>query len=278
MNRHPPKPVSQADVATFQSEGAVCMRGLLDDEWIAYLRDAVEHAMAHPSSYARDLATEGSRRGSFFTDVFVWKHHERFLRFIRDSPIAEVAAALMGSRAVRLYNDHLLVKEPGTDAPTQWHQDQPYFRIAGAQACSVWIGLDPVRRASGAMSFVAGSHRWNRMFRPVGLSTGKVYDADEFDGEAPDVDADPVTYRTVCYEMEPGDVTIHHVLTLHGAQGNSSATTRRRGYSVRLAGDDITWLNRKFSPTGIDGGLKDGDALRGELFPALWPRGDLPAT
>ena len=38
------------------------------------------------------------------------------------------------------------------------------------------------------------------------------------------------------------------------------------------------WLTRKFSPTGIDGGLKDGDPLRGDLFPALWPRGDSGAA
>jgi ectoine hydroxylase-related dioxygenase (phytanoyl-CoA dioxygenase family) len=278
MNLTPPGPIGAAERETFQRDGVVCLRGLLDRDWIAWLRDSATEVMARPGPHARDLAAEGSTRGSFFTDIYVWKHNPNFLHFIRESPIAEAAAQLMASREIRLYNDHLLVKEPGTETPTHWHQDLPYFRIDGMQACSVWIGLDPVTKASGAMSFVKGSHLWNRLYRPVGLGTGQPYGADEFDGAMPDIDADPAAYPAVCYEMKPGDVTVHHVRTVHGAQGNATADTRRRGYSVRLAGDDVTWLKRKFSPSGVEVDLPDGAPLRGDLFPLLWPRHERTAA
>ena len=59
----------------------------------------------------------------------------------------------MGARQVRLYHDHLLVKEPGTRQPTPWHQDQPYYNVDGRQTCSVWMPVDPVaasRRSSSS--------------------------------------------------------------------------------------------------------------------------------
>jgi len=278
MNLTAPGPIGAAERETFQRDGVVCLRGLLDAEWIAWLRESTAEVMERPSSHARDLAAEGNATGSFFTDIYVWKHNPDFLRFIRESPIAGVAAQLMGSREIRLYNDHLLVKEPGTDAPTHWHQDLPYFRIDGEQACSVWIGMDPVTQASGAMSFVKGSHRWGKLYRPVGLGTGKAYGSDDFDGPMPAIDADPAAFPTVCYEMQPGDVTFHHVRTVHGAKGNATADRRRRGYSVRFAGDDVTWLKRKFSPSGVEVDLADGAPLRGDLFPLLWPRQERTAA
>jgi ectoine hydroxylase-related dioxygenase (phytanoyl-CoA dioxygenase family) len=255
---------------TFARDGVVCLRGLFDPAWLARLADGIEEVMANPSKLSRNYAPAG--QGTFFTDVFNWRNNPQVRDFVLQSPAGEAAAAVMGSRSLRLYNDHLLIKEPGTDVPTLWHQDMPYFRIDGQQACSVWIGLDPVKRETGAMSFVKGSHKWGKMFRPISLGSGEHWSEEAFDGDMPDIDADPNRYETVCYEMEPGDCTIHHVLTVHGAKGNSNPVTRRRGFSIRVAGDDVTWLRREFSATGIETDLQNGEALHGDMFPQLWPK------
>jgi ectoine hydroxylase-related dioxygenase (phytanoyl-CoA dioxygenase family) len=258
--------VTDADIATFEQDGVVCLRGLVEPEWIERLREAVEEVMATPGPNARDM-TEGS--GRFFTDIYMHRTNATFRRFLTESRIGPAAAQLLRSRRTTLYNDHLLVKEPGTDAPTPWHQDLPYFRCDGAQLASFWIGLDPVTRGSGAMSFVKGSHRWGKMFQPVSFVSGDALDADAFDGPLPEIEGRE-DLELVCYELEPGDATFHHVLTLHGAQGNASLDRRRRGLSVRLAGEDAVWLRRRFSPSGIESGLPDGAPLAGELFPLLW--------
>ncbi|MFM0234087.1 phytanoyl-CoA dioxygenase family protein [Paraburkholderia sediminicola] len=275
MNEHPIQALTHADIQTFRRDGVVCLRGLLDAEWIEHLRGAIEVALekAADNPNARDIAAEAGKVGRFHNEQSLWKTHQGFLRFIEESPISEVAAWLTGSESIWLYNDHLLVKEPGTDAPTPWHQDGTYFRLTGEQAISVWIGLDPVRRETGAMSFVKGSHAWNRMFRPRAFATGNDRDSAAFDGPLPDIDGNPVLYQTVCYEMEPGDVTIHHALTIHGALGNSSATMRRRGYSIRMAGDDARYADRKWTAYSIGEGLRDGAPIEGHPdFPSLWPR------
>lgn len=256
---------------TFARDGVACLRGLLSADWVDQLRRAVGEVMQTPTEFSRDLAQEGGKTGSFFQEINVSRRNDVIRRFVHQSPVAEAAADVMGSRTTRFFSDQLLVKEPGTDAETPWHQDFPYFPCDGDQICSVWLGLDPVSRENGAMSFVAGSHRTGRLYAPQNFGNATAYEADPFDGPPPDIDADPETYPTICYEMQPGDVTIHHARTLHGAKGNASTTVRRRGYTIRLAGDDIVWRNRRYMPRGFQQ-LEDGAPLSGDRYPLLWER------
>src|SRR5918993_767936 len=53
--------------------------------------------------------------------------------FVENGPGAAVARRLMGSEGARFFHDHVLVKEPGTSLVTPWHQDSPYYCIAGDQ-------------------------------------------------------------------------------------------------------------------------------------------------
>lgn len=273
MNRHPLEKITQEQIDTFRREGAVCIRNLLDQEWIAHMRAAVECALerAAESPNARNIAAEAGKAGRFHNESSLWQNHDGFLRFISESPLAEAAAILTGSKTIRLYNDHLLVKEPGTDAPTPWHQDGTYFRIRGDQVISAWVGLDPVRKETGAVGFVKGSHAQGRMYRPVAFASGKTRESDDFDGPMPDVEEQPETYETVFYDLDPGDVTFHHALTIHGSYGNTS-TVRRRGYSVRMAGDDVRYADRPWTSYVIGDGLAEGARMDGHPdFPMLWP-------
>lgn len=65
--------------------------------------------------------------------------------------LAEAARRLMSAREVRLFDDQLLVKEPGSVAPTPWHQDLPYWLLRGDRICGLWCPLDPVDLDSGAV-------------------------------------------------------------------------------------------------------------------------------
>lgn len=261
--------VSDEQRAIYERDGVVCLRGLLSEEWIETLRAAVAEVMSTTSQYSRDFAKEGGRSGSFFNEINVRERNETLNRFLFDSPISAAAAEVMGSKEVRFFSDQLLVKEPGTDAPTLWHQDFTYFPCDGDQICSVWLGLDPVTEETGAMSFVKGSHRAGKLYTPQSFATAREYDADPFDGPVPDIDGNPDLYPTVCYAMEPGDVTIHHGITLHGAKGNSSKTIRRRGYTIRMAGDDILFRKRRHISRGFEH-LEDGAKLTGDRYPILY--------
>jgi ectoine hydroxylase-related dioxygenase (phytanoyl-CoA dioxygenase family) len=275
------RPVTPEEARRFDADGVVLLRGVFEPKWIEMLRSGVEQAMANPSPLAKDYGAKTS--GRFFGDYNMWKRFAVFREFTCQSPAAESAALLMGSTNVNLYNEHLLVKEPGSaTARTPWHQDLPYFRLTGRQMCSVWIPLDSATAETGAMSFVRGSHRWGRVFRPMQFRNSQSAEVSTEFEDLPDLDSAEYRAAQVSFDLEPGDCTVHHALTLHSAGGNQSETARRRALSIRYIGDDVRWFNRAFAPEednaayvqlDKDVGLATGDRLDGPDFPRVWPRG-----
>jgi ectoine hydroxylase-related dioxygenase (phytanoyl-CoA dioxygenase family) len=253
----------QNDIDTYQADGVALIRGLFADH-VEDLRAGVARNMAEPGPYASTNDKPGET-GLFFDDYCNWQRIPEFDRVLRNGPAAAVAADLMGSNAVQLFHDHVLVKEPGTSMATPWHQDNPYYFVQGRQTISFWSPLDPVRDAT--LRCVAGSHLWPKDVVP----TRWVSEAAFFEGDyipVPNPEAEGM--RIVEFEMEPGDAVAFHFRTLHGARGNSS-DSRRRAFSVRMVGDDARYVDRPglTSPPFPGHNMKLGQKLREDWFPRL---------
>eukprot|EP00665_Eupelagonemidae_sp_cell47_P010035 gene10035-6764_t len=54
----------------------------------------------------------------------------------------------------------MFYKERGSLVRTAFHQDASYFSMKGEQIAICWVPVDVVTKASGAMGYVRGSHRW----------------------------------------------------------------------------------------------------------------------
>ncbi|HEV7753578.1 MAG TPA: phytanoyl-CoA dioxygenase family protein [Baekduia sp.] len=262
--------VSASAVEHFRRDGVVLLRAVLDEDEVATLARGVERNLADLSPLGIN-GTQPGRPGAFVEDFRNWDRIAEYEQVIRSSALAGAAGALMGSREVRLFHDHLLVKEAGTLDHSPWHQDQPYYGIDGSQTVSFWIPLDPVARAS-ALEFVAGSHAGGTWYMPRSFvaKTPMVFDEGALE-EVPDVDADRDAFAIKGWAMEPGDAVAFNMLTLHAAAGSP---TRRRAFSVRFTGDDVTWAPRphRTSPPFDEVGdaLAAGDPLEHALFPVVW--------
>jgi ectoine hydroxylase-related dioxygenase (phytanoyl-CoA dioxygenase family) len=266
----PESAVSPDVVDAFQRDGVVILRQVLGAETLARLEAGVERNLRELSPLGMN-ATEPGKPGAFVEDFRNWQRVPEYAEAIAASPLPAAAAALMRSREVRLFHDHLLVKEAGTLDRSPWHQDQPYYPIDGAQTISFWIPLDPVARPS-APEFVAGSQAEGRWYMPRSFvkGTAMVFDDGALE-EVPDIDADRDAWPIVGWAMEPGDAVAFNMLTLHAAAGSP---TRRRAFSLRLVCDDVRWAPRphRTSPPfpEVDGALAAGDPLAHDLFPVLW--------
>lgn len=265
-------PIGEAERAAFARDGAVRLRGCVGGAWIEALRRGVERNMREPGPYAEDVGDAGEG-GRFFTDYCNWQRIAEYRDFVLASPAAAIAGRLMGARRVQIFHDHVLVKEPGAAQPTPWHHDMPYYCVEGHKTVSLWLALDPVPEAV-ALRFVAGSHRWGELYYPRLFADGSDYPyAGEGYRPVPDIDAAPGRYRVLSWALEPGDAVAFHFLTLHSAPGNSGRH-RRRGFSTRWLGEDARYKTRPARPSppfpGI--GLADGEALREDWFPVVWPQ------
>ena len=259
-------------VESFRTDGAVVLRGLLRPAEVDGLRAGFDANLAHPSPRAK-VASSPEDPGWFLEDFCCWQENAHYRNFIFSSALGEVAAGLMGSRCARLYHDHMLTKEPGTRARTPWHQDQPYYNIEGAQNCSFWIPVDPVRRES-TLEFVAGSHRGPWLMPRSFMDAQAKWFPEGTLVDLPDIEAQRDQHRILGWALEPGDAVCFHMLTLHASAG-VGAGARRRVFSVRVIGDDVRHAPRRWqtSPNfpGLAQQLAPGAPLEHPLFPLLWP-------
>ncbi len=266
--------VSPAQVEAFQRDGAVVLPGLLRSAEVELLRRGIDANLAAPSPRAKVASTRDDP-GWFVEDFCCWQENECYRRFIFESALGSVGAALMRSRSARLYHDHMLTKEPGTRARTPWHQDQPYYNISGTQNCSFWIPVDPVAREA-TLEFVAGSQSgpW-LMPRSFMDAQAKWFPPGSL-ADLPDIEARRADYRVLGWELAPGDAVCFHMLTLH-ASGGVPPGQRRRVFSVRLLGDDVRHAPRRWQTSpdfpGVAEVLAPGAPMELPLFPLLWPGG-----
>ena len=271
--------VSPAEVDAFQRDGAVVLRQLLEPHEVELLRAGIDENLAHPSPRAK-VASSANDPGWFIEDFCCWQENERYREFIFASALGEVGARLMRSSTARLYHDHMLTKEPGTQQRTPWHQDQPYYNVSGSQNCSFWIPVDPVSRES-TLEFVAGSHRGPWLMPRSFLDAQARWFPEGSLAELPDIEADRIRHRLLGWELRPGDAVCFHMLTLHASGGVGAGSGRRRVFSVRLLGDDIRHAPRswKTSPDfpGLAEALPRDAPMEHPLFPQLWPRSEVGA-
>jgi ectoine hydroxylase-related dioxygenase (phytanoyl-CoA dioxygenase family) len=71
-----------------------------------------------------------------------------------------------------------------------------------------------------------------------------------------------------------GDAIVHHVKTVHGSTGNTSASRVRRALALRYLGDDIRYLKREGAPPDSHKSetLRDGDPIASPDFPQIWTK------
>lgn len=264
--------LSNSQVEEFQRDGVMVLRGYFSD-WIDMLGEGVEANMRDPGPWGREYLDD-DQAGRFFGDYCNWSRIDEYRRFMFESPVAEIAADLMQSDSARIFHEHVLVKEPGTNKITPWHHDQPYYCVDGHQVCSLWIPLDPVNIET-CPEFIAGSHNWGRWFLPRKFS-GVDYDHDDAELESmPDISAHREEYDIRNWSLQPGDAIAFHFLTIHGAPANLS-NSRRRGFAARWLGDDAVYAQRagETSPPfpGLDQRLKPGEPLVVDEFPLVFSR------
>ncbi|MBS1175614.1 MAG: phytanoyl-CoA dioxygenase [Proteobacteria bacterium] len=258
-------------VEAFRRDGAVCVRQLLAPDEVVLLREGIDANLAAPSPRAK-VASRSGDPGFFIEDFCNWRDNESYRRVIFDSALPAAAGLLTGSRQIRLYHDHMLTKEPGTRAPTPWHQDQPYYNVEGDMNCSMWIPVDPVRRHS-TLEFVAGSHRGPWLMPRSFMDSQAKWFPEGSLAELPDIEGTRARQPILGWELEPGDVVCFHMLALHASAG-VDGDRRRRVFSVRFLGEDMrhaprAWVTSPEFP-GLAERLPAGAPMDDPLFPVLW--------
>jgi len=259
--------VTQSDRDAYERDGAIVLRNVLDPIWVERMRTAIADISDNHSGLA----------------LWMSRVHPEFAAFAAQSGLAEVAADVMGVDAITFLYDQMFVKQPKSDNPTPLHQDLPYWPVAGNEIVSVWVPFDHVTRDNSVVQYVKGSHRWGRMFEPVSFVKGVDRAAnvvgsagyEEINDPQALIDANEVAW----WELGPGDVLIHHPLTLHFATPNLTSNEGRRAIALRYLGPDVrfhdrpgNFMRRDNAPSFWPAPLVEGAAMGGPDYPLVWTR------
>jgi hypothetical protein len=191
--------------------------------------------------------------------------------------LSAIAGGLIGARSVQLLQDALLLKPPGrASGSIALHQDYSYTGyLDPPSGVAIALALTDATRAGGCLHVVDASHAWGlvgglRLFAP-GLES-------DLDARLTPAQRAHVAAATIPLEVDAGDVTIHHCLTLHGSGVNASGRPRKAVIAhlvdgdSRVVGDRLPDEARPHIPFDADG------RLSAAMFPTLWRRAPEPAT
>ena len=236
-------------ITTYLRQGFVHIPGIITPDEAAEFREAALACAQRLQSY---------HTGKVFTQlVNVWREDETMRRLTRHPNIGAVAQRLAGM-PLRLWHDHILIKQPHNNAPTEFHQDQPFWPHGTSRhTLSAWIALIDVPVERGCMTFIPGSHSRTDL-RPQNLS-----DAHDLFSLSPDLIWQP----RVTIPLRAGDCTFHHGYCAHMATSN--ATDEPRVAHVVIFMDAATTYSGKKHVVTDPLQLEQGQPLDGELFPLV---------
>ncbi|MEM7339660.1 MAG: phytanoyl-CoA dioxygenase family protein [Actinomycetota bacterium] len=250
-------------VEAFTADGVVCLRNVLSVDQVEELRAGCTDAEAVASPRSYRVGGDGAGP-SFFYDIDVSDRVDAFRRVRDNGPVADLAAQLMGSRALNRYFDNLFVKDGHGGAATRWHEDASYQRVIGQHSVNTWVSLDVIPRET-ALQFLAGSHRRDEpIYVMEHFSTTDAYDGPITADRTP---MPPIAdlrarFERVWWYLEPGDALVWYHRTLHAAPPNTLSTPRR-SIAYVWTGDDARY---DASPGRVDPDLADPDLAHGEPF------------
>jgi hypothetical protein len=173
----------------------------------------------------------------------------------RDGRYGGLLAPLIGPDIKQIINQ-LHWKPPGAaQAEFAFHQDVRFRRPRNAYRnladayLQTGIAIDPHVRANGAMRVYPGSHRLGELALPVPAA---ILDAPMAEASLTALGLDPA--RLVDLELEPGDVALWNVFTIHGSGANTTASERRfylNGYVRAADCDRGEWAFRGGTPVAL---------------------------
>jgi len=251
--------LTDEQIARYHEDGYLIGPRVLDDDQLTVLRAEVDEILSdghegqeHWYEYNSGSATR------MVHAIGAWRVRPNLHDLLWHPGITTPLRQLVGG-AVRLMFDQLFCKPPRQGGSVSWHQDYSYWTYTQPLAhATCWIALDPADVSNGCLHFVPGSHKWGLLPRPDQLTNegeSSVYTTLTEEQRA--------AFTPVPAELEPGQISFHHPLLMHGSPPNTSDRPRR-GFAVHVMRDGTVGVDDLTPVGGVPGWLVGG---AGEMYP-----------
>jgi ectoine hydroxylase-related dioxygenase (phytanoyl-CoA dioxygenase family) len=222
---------------------------------------------------------------------FVSLQSHGLARLARQPVIGAIAGRLARTSQIRLLDDQLVYKPPGTadrgagpprgtssDATAVgWHADLAYWKTCSSERLlTAWIPFHDIDEERGTLVVLDGSHRW------AGTGDTRFFNDPDLDATERRLARDGRAVVRVPMRLRRGQVSFHHGWTLHASYPNSSPSPRL-ALAVHLQDQDNHYRPSR-GPNGepvhmFDERLcrrlpnGDPDFADPSVMPVIWPSG-----
>ena len=279
--------VTDEQIAIYQRDGAVLLKGVLDATDLRLLERGVEEAYADPGPRSSTVRSpEGE--GETLVETSPSRRSPALLA-LRDSGVpAEIAGRVMQTVSAQLVFEQIFYKTRGRIVPTPWHQDTPFLRVRGFDMCRVWLTCDP-SPADLTVQMVRGSHRWNVVYNADTGERAPIVKSEERsdysnDGlgnpdlpTPPDVARYRDSFDILSFDVEPGDALVFQGNMLHGAAGRDFHDRPRRAFVTMWGGPELRYHEPRGKAFPPPGNLRENPVPNGArigeheaVFPIGW--------
>jgi hypothetical protein len=242
--------LSEAEIAKYERDGYVIPSFRLPEARVDALRGVLDKLIADNPGVRPEKLVSAHIEGRNDEGV---TGSRAFLDLARDPQIVDMVAQVIGDDVI-LWGCHVFCKPGGDGYETPWHQDGHYWPIRPLATCTVWIALDRSDRHNGCLKVIPGSHRDHALMDHLhedrdDLVLSQRMAAGTFDEAV-----------AVALELEPGQMSLHDVYMIHGADANRS-DRRRAGVALRYM-PATSVFERNLNPTDGKSGIPVSFATR----------------
>lgn len=216
----------------FDQDGYLYFPGFLDkietNQIKSRLDKIVEEGLQDiPTEHIKFENTENKQGVKMIQDLHLYD--PLFKNILFESKFSVLAAELLGEKVVgktvEFFN-----KPAKIGKATPPHQDGYYFMLTPMSAVTFWISLEEVDKDNGWVSYVKGSHL-------NGVRTHGKSGTIGFSQEIVDFGTPSDLENEAFIATNPGDVLIHHALTIHRAAPNTSINRSRKALGLIYFGE-----------------------------------------
>ncbi|MGC2401878.1 MAG: phytanoyl-CoA dioxygenase family protein [Acidobacteriaceae bacterium] len=164
---------------------------------------------------------------------------------VRQEKIVDAIEDLYGGN-ILCWTSNFFIKDGNDPAYVSWHQDSTYWGLSKPDVVTAWVALSESNRANGAMEVIPGTHLLDQIPHKDTYAKHNALTR----GQEVAVEVD--NSKAVAIELQPGEMSLHHVRIIHGSPPNSSSN-RRIGFAIRYIPTEVRQLEGDDSATLVRG-------------------------
>lgn len=178
-------------------------------------------------TYRRRLEAAEEKLGGPLPALYRQKTHLLYTwaaELVRHPSILDVVEDVLGPN-ILCWSSSMFTKEAFSEEFISWHQDATYWGLSSTDVMTAWVALAPSTAEAGYMQVISGTHKQQVSHRDTFAQHNLLTRGQEV---AVDVDL----AQAVGILLQPGEMSLHHVLIVHGSEANRSGD-RRIGFAIR---------------------------------------------